>query len=377
MLAHHARSSEAGPRLSVFAMTLCWVVVHLAGAVSPALGQRPLTQEDIWRLASEQQNKIQSVKVQYRKVTYAVDGVPGKPPLPREARWPALIEYVLWRDQRFHRTVLQQIDDEPPPRTHIYLYRGGKNYSFSQAQNVLTVTAEKDPGLDIDIYCTEMLQLVFSDYDLANLDNLWTYPHCIRRLEPAIYALSAQREDVDGHACLVLEAPRGDKLWIDPEIGCRLRKRERWEIIDGEKALIARWQCGAYREVKDGIWAPYKCGREVFASRVLPKEHWNKLVETLELEVGSLAFNEATDADFDFVLPPGIVYSDDGVSFRSISGNKEAALSEFVKSIPPPFFRGRWWFFAVNVAVVALIVLVAIRVLFRKASQKKTGDAQS
>jgi hypothetical protein len=68
----------------------------------------------------------------------------------------------------------------------------------------------------------------------------------------AAFSVSDSPEKVNGVDCVVVEATGHDKLWLDPDRGFALRRRELWR----EDTLWNVTECDDLAEVAPGVWMP-------------------------------------------------------------------------------------------------------------------------
>jgi hypothetical protein len=79
------------------------------------------------------------------------------------------------------------------------------------------------------------------------------------------YSVLPDMADVEGRWCYVLEYPGRDRIWVDPERGYAMAKRERYNAQNG--TLIQRFISSGHSEVERGIWAPARIRRVWFDPR--------------------------------------------------------------------------------------------------------------
>jgi len=105
------------------------------------------------------------------------------------------------------------------------------------------------------------------------------------------YSVNPVQGDVDGFPCWVVEYPGMDKFWVDSEHGYAIRKRiYHWGPGQARKFAIHNMD---FREVKPGIWLPYRQIVDKYASIVSEqKDIWDKVASRLHYEVREILFDE-------------------------------------------------------------------------------------
>jgi hypothetical protein len=213
---------------------------------------------------------------------------------------------------------------------------------------------------DSEIYCHNVLQIPYRDQDRVNLDDSFFYPHCIQeiRRHPPYRVLPAQ-ELVDGHWCHVLEYPRLDKIWVDPKLGCAIRKRERYTEAKGNPFLFQSNHSSQFIESAPGIQVPAKFTCAYFAGPGDPPEFLGRQYLELTITVKNIAVNQVTDADFYLPVQPGTIVVDEKGSYR-IQGNKTILLNELADAAKvrldgeTPWHRRVW----VLILIIPLVLIL-------------------
>jgi hypothetical protein len=210
-------------------------------------------------------------------------------------------------------------------------------------------------------------------FDKADLRASWRLPDA---LDDDDVHVRPTREDVDGHACAVVELRMKNRVfWCDPELGYAVR---RWEGRTRDTNLLCnRYHLQDYREVAPSIWLPFLIVQEACAPKA-PQEYRNRPIMTYTLRVERLEANDVPDALFTLEAPAGTRVAD-----RTIAGQDKpvmykvpadpskldatiaAVLARRSETLISPPGR-KWVLFFVGVNIAALLVLVALLVFRRR-----------
>jgi hypothetical protein len=162
-----------------------------------------------------------------------------------------------------------------------------------------------------------------SDEAHRNLQQL----HCLAELvQHWPYTVSRAAEDVGGTPCVVLQGaaeislPVGgasrkrsisDRLWLDPDHGLALRKRELQ--IDGQLVRVVNTE---FDEVLQGVWLPKHSRVEVFPAPDAPAQYRDRPLLTEEMTLCLAIVNKVPDDLFEAVAkpPPESVPAPEGVA---------------------------------------------------------------
>ncbi len=122
----------------------------------------------------------------------------------------------------------------------------------------------------------------------------------------ADFSVSERIERVSGTDCVVLEAPGHEKLWLDPQRGFALLRREQYS----KGHLSTRTECGDLVEVVPGVWMPKKVTLTTFAGLGiwpnLPEQYHGKPWRQTTLRVKTLEVNDPKHQEyFKFRPEPG------------------------------------------------------------------------
>ncbi|GHT37140.1 hypothetical protein FACS189427_09740 [Planctomycetales bacterium] len=117
------------------------------------------------------------------------------------------------------------------------------------------------------------------------------------------YKINPHQEDVDGFMCWVVEYPGMDKFWVDTEHGYVVRKRiYHWEPDKPRKFAIHN---SDFREVKPGLWLPYKQIVDKYASIVSEsRDIWDKVASRLHYQLETIEFDSQVPDEIFNVSPP-------------------------------------------------------------------------
>jgi len=189
------------------------------------------------------------------------------------------------------------------------------------------------------------------------------------------YVLRQQPEAVEGHLCHVVEMPGLDRIWLDPQIGYAIRKREAWHPVS--KALLRRQTSSEFREYpvsgpagEQAVWFPARIRLDAAGKADAPSEETG-----LDIVIEDLKINRVDDGVFKFVPPPGTLIADrDTGKLRQVPGGLDlldhsAVIAQQMmelsrtqsrqgpRGIPPEAYG----LLAVSVALIALNVRLYLR----------------
>jgi hypothetical protein len=205
-----------------------------------------------------------------------------------------------------------------------------------------------------ETYCQEMLGVPVTDESRANYDNSWYYPHFLRPNCPAPnfknFVVLANQERIDGAWCHVVNCAGLVKLWVDPQIGFALRRKEMNRQV-GE--FLAEYSYTKFIEPVKGLWLPEQCTRltSPFDDKHLKLE--------LFLEVKKLSVNDqVTDRDFNIDMPPGTRVTGLGKSFM-VRGDKTTLLDLVAGNLSQPERKRSVWLLWLIISLLLIMVLSA------------------
>lgn len=127
-------------------------------------------------------------------------------------------------------------------------------------------------------------------------------------LEARPYRVRPEREPMDGALCWVVEFPGQDTLWLDPERGFALIRRD-WNYGVGEPAMF-RYHNSGLREVSPGAWLPTRVRREVMASPKDSPDHAGQCMLTNVCNVATMAVDNLPESLFAYRFAPGTEIND-------------------------------------------------------------------
>ncbi|GHT18187.1 hypothetical protein FACS1894189_5700 [Planctomycetales bacterium] len=191
------------------------------------------------------------------------------------------------------------------------------------------------------------------------------------------YKISPQQEDVDGFPCWVVEYPGMDKFWIDTEHGYVVRKRVyHWEPGKPKKFAIHN---SDFREVKPGIWLPYKQIVDKYASiKSEEPKIWDKIASRLYYQLEEVLINDVSDGIFDIKPPAGtrIVDNIRGIIYTIHDETKDPFEDPIKQGIAVLKARDRmamWRFIGVVVINICIILFIWLH-LRAKARQNRENN---
>ena len=288
--------------------------------------QKPATHsvESIYTIASEMYGTIESVRVEY---SFSAESVGDGSSTDLVSTLPKVNQdntYSVFEDKRRNISV----DVNSGFREEL-IYDGRKSFRFGPG--TVGLESGKVAGIEADVYTKEALQFAHSDRDVAQYDNCWFYPHVLRKANgTSKYKVAPDLEKIDGAWCHVIENPGFDKIWADEKLSFAIRKRERSELVDGTKLMLASRHYGEFKETK-GVHTAFSYSRKIYADGGSPRDQWNKVVRTSEIEVKSLEINSIGSEEFNPGLAPGtVIIGEDGTNVR-IPGTTPVMLDELAE----------------------------------------------
>jgi hypothetical protein len=118
---------------------------------------------------------------------------------------------------------------------------------------------------------------------------------------PDAFALGAfqvlrSRQAIDGTPCVIVECPRREKVWLDPEKGFVVRQRE---FYDPETGLLReRRHNGAFVEVEPGVWLPRNAYCERCGPPGAPAAYRGRPLVRFQYKVTKVSVNNVPDSLF-------------------------------------------------------------------------------
>lgn len=187
------------------------------------------------------------------------------------------------------------------------------------------------------------------------------------------------RERIDDAECVVFELPGMDKIWLDPNRGYALVKRE-WRWKAGGMLMMV-YRNSDFKKAAEGLWLPLVSTRVAYEYSDAESErpHFTTTTKVTSIEAGSgvpESLFEFRPADGSFAVDftkvqkvggggwKGITYSV-GVTPERTKANLEAAILQQTDSLLDVVKFWRWpkelWFLAANVTVLTALVVKRLR----------------
>lgn len=200
--------------------------------------------------------------------------------------------------------------------------------------------------------------------DLSDEAELWL-PAALSRFE----FQHAGEEQIDGIACVVLQRPGRDRLWISPTHSYLVIKREVTFGPDGP--LRERTVSSDLRRIAGDLWWPFRQMQDVYFGPDAG-EHAGALRRHVELEVLEFKPGGVRDADLEVNIPNGAKVDDQILNAMYVGGDdpQADAVDEGLKharEVLPAGAGGRnvgliiWINVALLLAVVVLFVWYKLR----------------
>ena len=135
-------------------------------------------------------------------------------------------------------------------------------------------------------------------------------------LAKGTWRVVAEREQLDGAACLVIQSSETEKLWLDPKAGFAVR---RWT-----KDLPYKhdFQYHDFRQVADQFWIPWTIVATEFADDRMPEEYRGKPCRLRQIDLKRFDLNQPVSQEyFQLVPPPGAWVFDSTIKPLDSAGN--------------------------------------------------------
>jgi hypothetical protein len=157
-----------------------------------------------------------------------------------------------------------------------------------------------------------------------------------RRFALPDFRVLPRQEQVDGAWCHVLDQPGCDRLWIDPKVGFRARRRELYSGTSPD--LVARYELSDFRECS-GVWIPWTFSR----TQIFPNQRTgapNGLRLQADATVVRAEVNQTPEEFFHFQPPPGtLVRNRDTTEITQVPGGRDLLDSE-IETVRRPVAQG-------------------------------------
>lgn len=325
---------------------------------------------EIYQGATATRKLLESLRVRYSYTTKAVGG-----DLPLGSR----VAIGTWRrtyaykgQQRFSAEARDATPTADAVDSPTYVFDGETGFVHSPGS--LMMFAGKAQNTEkADYYCEEVLDIPVTDEARASYDNSWMFPHCIRTGHAARnfedFVVLPEQEQVDGVWCHVVDCAGSQKLWVDPQIGFGLRRKEMYKP---GRQFLAEYSYTEFIEPVAGVWLPKRCMRltNPFGSGDMKLETAVSVVEVVVNE-------QVVDADFDLEVPPGTIVLGKGIGFV-VQGDKTTLLDMVANGLAVPKNNsGTWWkWVAANSLLAAVLLVIFWRWWTRRAGSVEVTPAE-
>lgn len=376
MIANAESHQPSGKRFDrAFLVLIAWTFAFEGTLRAQEAKPAQLTLGQIYEGASSSRKLLEALRVEYIYTTRAVGGNMPKESRVAIGKWRKTFAYKGERRYSAETTVgTRQAPSAPVPR-RTYVFDGKSTFAYRPG-SLMIFEGKADNTDQSDTYCEEVLDVPVSDAGRANHDNSWFYPHCLRPRNPAPdfkdYVVLAGQEKIDGAWCHVVNCAGKQKLWVDPQIGYALRRKEMYR--PGGRSL-AEYSYTEFIEPVKGLWLPTRC------TRLTSPFDDDKVKLQLVVEVKDLLLNDrVADGNFDLAVDPGTIVTGPGKGFV-VQGDKTRLLDLVAGDLAPPrkdasFLWARWVTISLSLAVVlAAAVYWRSRSDGRKSSEGRVARA--
>jgi hypothetical protein len=239
-----------------------------------------------------------------------------------------------------------------------------------------TIDDGKQPMLDIDGYSLA-LGIPLADRERATAPtSSFFLPYA---LDVGKWTLRPQLESINGSNCYVLDSPKGQSIWVDPELGFAMRMRQIRYVL--QDVPVNQWPmdiCYRYSEFKkcdDETWLPMQISIDNYVSTRAPANMWNKLEysKVLRAVTPPNVNSNVSDKLFSLSYPPGTEIRD-SVSHRYYRiGKQHEELDIVVRRstdlLATSDYKSKI-FIGVNVLIViCLAIIIGYRILRKRRSR--------
>lgn len=323
-----------------------------------------LSLQGIRTAAMDRADSIRNVRVEYDYNWKKLLNVPSFSSMHGDLT-PYHVDFAFDGERRY--LDLKATDTLPkgaPRRQHkVVLFDGQRSYAIDKdtLAMVSVIEGKERTCEDLEIYCHNVLLIPYRDQDRIEENRSIFYPYCLQKIRGRyLFHVLPKQDLVDDHWCHVLECPGYEKLWVDPSIGCAIRKRERYTKTKGKPLLFQRHHSFRFIEGASGILVPTKFTGTYFAGPDDPPEFLGRPYLELILSVSRVSVNKVTDADFNVPLKPGTIVVGKQGSYR-IKGDKAILLNELAdvakeRSERNPVRPRRMWLLFLGLPLLLTVV---------------------
>jgi hypothetical protein len=186
----------------------------------------------------------------------------------------------------------------------------------------ISTTPENPRMGQCNIY-NEAVGCLFFDHEHLEVWRLWHhYPKegdlsqyqasnpfpLLAALEGGRYQPRPRPETVGGIKCLVLEKPGWDAIWLAPEFGYAVVKREL--LWPGTTLVMLRMGNEQFEQLVDGFWLPRRVTWELFGAPSHGKEYEGRVLVRSVVSVTDFVVNKVPDSLFRYEFPSGTMLVD-------------------------------------------------------------------
>lgn len=312
--------------------------------------------EEVRAAVLDRQNAIKSVRVTYDLTTQKLADDPF---IPKEAVWGTRrITFVIEGNRRY----LHLTPSNKSAKEFIASFDGNETLKWSGTR-AFVVDGKLRECEGFELYCNTVLQLPYMDADKVNRENLWFLSYVLN-LHKQEYRLRSKQEQIDGAWCYVLECPNRDIIWVDPQLGYAMRKRETLLVVDAAKGISRKQFEYTFRDFAEGapgISVPktatmVRFGRLVKDGPQVPVIEW-------KISVLEISLNQVQEKDFEVKIPPGTTVVKGNESFL-VPGDRELLIKKFADLHAPPKPgmgpKSRNWILVINMLLLVILIVVFI-----------------
>jgi len=220
--------------------------------------------------------------------------------------------------------------------------------------------------VDYAVDYAKVLEDQVSSYQLKDVPFL---PDCLEEHRDS-YRVLPEPETIDGHLCWVVERPGMDKLWVAPDLGYMLCKRQfHWRP---GKPLRRETRAKEFKEIEPGLFFPMAVEVDKYAGYEWEDEAiWNKITGQSVYRVKDISFSNITDADLAIALPIGTRVVDEARGVEYIV--QEDGADPFAGPLEWKLKRARFTLFRIVMMISGvLLILFALFRTWHDHKQKRT-----
>jgi hypothetical protein len=383
--AHGTLMSYAGRRLFTgFAL----VAISISATLCLGAEKMPATLDDIAAAHQLRRQSVESFLVEYELRAKALADMKvlheylGTGYLLNEDHTFAAMDDLRYFHYVGHYEVKKGVVSNPTERTVVY--EGGKVTKERRTTRrggpelVMVEAVRKHDFLNFPIYYTGAACFAFPDPSEKEPGSVTGRHHIPEMFKRATFAVAPRTEAIDGSECVVIEAIGEQKLWLDPQKGYAVRKREFYKDGNHTRTIY----CRELVEVTPALWLPRQVSLFDLAPKLASAEYRGKALLQTDIRVRQLEANRKDhEALFRLKIPPGIQVIDEtltghdplqipyeagrkspAVAYRQPANEADlgVVIDKAQKAYEAQEARARWRFIMITINVIVITMVVSV-----------------